>query len=84
MDGAKPRGSKVGLIDDYPIWCFLMDPFNYEWQITNVIDENMIWTFVKNMIAHFIPANGMRRTETVCSGLLAEFEVRISLAIALF
>jgi hypothetical protein len=30
MDGAKPRGSKVGLIDEYHIWCFLMDPINYE------------------------------------------------------
>jgi hypothetical protein len=42
MDGAKPRGSKVGLIDEYHIWCFLMDPFNYEWRITYVIDGNMI------------------------------------------
>jgi hypothetical protein len=84
MDGAKPCGSKVRLIDKYHIWCFLMDPFNYEWQITYVIDGNMIRTFAKNMIAPFIPADGMRRTETVCSDLLAEFEVRISLAIALF
>jgi hypothetical protein len=30
MDGAKPSGSKVGLIDEYHIWCFLMDPFSYE------------------------------------------------------
>jgi hypothetical protein len=27
MDGAKPPGSKVGLIDEYHIWCFSMDPF---------------------------------------------------------
>jgi hypothetical protein len=84
MDGAKPCGSKVGLIDEYHMWCFLMDPFNYEWRITYVIDGNMIRTFAKNMIAYFIPADGMRRTETVCSDLLAEFEVRISLDIALF
>jgi hypothetical protein len=44
----------------------------------------MIQTFAKKMIAHFIPADGTRRTETVCSDFLAEFEVRISLAIALF
>jgi hypothetical protein len=31
MDGAKPCGSKVGLIDESHIWCFLIDPFNYEW-----------------------------------------------------
>ena len=30
MDGAKPTGRKVGLIDEYHIWCFLMDPFNCE------------------------------------------------------
>ncbi len=62
-----------------------MDPFNYEWQITYVIVGNMIQTFAKNMIAHFIPADGTRRTETVRSYLLSEFEVRFSLiAIALF
>ncbi len=42
MDGAKPPGSKVGLINEYHIWCSLMDPFNYEWHITYVIDGNMI------------------------------------------
>ncbi len=42
MDGAKPPGSKVGLIDEYHIWCFLMDPFNYKWRINYVIDGNMI------------------------------------------
>jgi hypothetical protein len=36
------------------------------------------------MIAHFIPADWTRRTETVRSDLLAEFEMRISLAIELF
>ncbi len=84
MDGAKPCGSKVGLIDEYHIWCFLIDPFNYEWRITYVKDGNMIQTFVKNVIAHFIPVDETRRKETVCSDLLAEFEVRISLVIALF
>jgi hypothetical protein len=42
MDGAKPPGRKVGLSDEYHIWCFLMDPFNYEWHITFTIDGNMI------------------------------------------
>jgi hypothetical protein len=44
----------------------------------------MIQTLAKNMIAHFIPADGTRRTETLRSDLPAEFEVRISLAIAFF
>ncbi len=42
MNGAKPPGRKVGLIDEYHIWCFLMDPFSYEWRITFTIDGNII------------------------------------------
>ncbi len=42
MDSAKPPGHKVGLIDEYYIWCFLMDPFYYEWCITFTIDDKMI------------------------------------------
>jgi hypothetical protein len=41
MDGVKPPGRKVGIIDEYQIWCFLMDLFNYKWRITFVIDRNM-------------------------------------------
>ncbi len=33
MDGAKPPGRKVRLVHEYHIWCFFMDPFNYEWCI---------------------------------------------------
>jgi hypothetical protein len=42
MDGAKPPGRMVGLIDEYHIWCFLMDPFIYEWHITFTIDGQRI------------------------------------------
>jgi hypothetical protein len=55
MDGARPPGHKIGLIDEYHIWCFSMDLFNYKWCITFAIDGNMIPTFAKNMIAHFVP-----------------------------
>jgi hypothetical protein len=61
-----------------------MDPFHYEWPITYAIDGNMIQTFAKNMIAHFVLADEMRRIETICSDLLSEFEVRSSHAIDLF
>ena len=54
---------------------FLMDPFNYEWRITFTIDGNMIRTNAKNMIAHFVPADGTRRNESVRNNLLSEFEV---------
>ncbi len=75
MDGAKPPGRKVGLIDKYHIWCFLMDPFNYEWRIIFTIDGNMIQLYAKNMIAQFVPADGTRRKESFCNDLLSEFEV---------
>jgi hypothetical protein len=52
-----------------------MNPFNYEWCITFVIDGNMIQTFAKNMIARFVPADGMRKTEYVPKDLLSEFEL---------
>ena len=78
MDSAKPTGCKIGLIDEYHVWCFQMDPFNYEWRITFVIDGNMIWTHTKNMIAHFVSTDGIRRNESVRNDLLSEFEVRSS------
>jgi hypothetical protein len=75
MDGAKPPGRKVGLIDEYHVWCFLMDPFNYEWCITFTINDNMIRMYAKNMIAHFVPADGTRKKKSVHNDLLSEFEV---------
>ncbi len=75
MDGAKPPGRKVGLIDEYHIWCFFMDPFNYEWCNTFTFDGNMIRTSAKNIIAHFVPADGTRRNESVHNNLLSEFEI---------
>jgi hypothetical protein len=58
-----------------------MNPFNNKWHITFTIDGNMIQTHAKNMIAHFIPADGTRRNESVCNNLLSEFEVRSAHAI---
>ncbi len=81
MDSAKTTGHKVGLIDEYHIWCCLMDPVNYEWRITFTIDSNMVQTYAKNMFAHFDPADGIRRNESVQNNLLSEFEVRSTRAI---
>ena len=58
MDGVKPPGSKVGLIDEYHIWCFLMDSFSYEWRIAFAIDGHLIRKCAKNMIDHFVLADG--------------------------
>jgi hypothetical protein len=81
MDGTKPPGSKVGLINEYHIWCFLMDPFSYEWRITFTIDGTLIQKCAKNMIDHFVPADGTRRTNIARNKLLSEFEVRSALAV---
>jgi hypothetical protein len=81
IDGAKPTGQKVGLIDEYRVWCFLIVPFNYEWHITFTIVCNMIRTCAKNMIAHFVPADGTRRNESIHNDLLSELEVRNACAI---
>jgi hypothetical protein len=63
MDGAKPAVYKVGLINEYHIRCFLINPFKYEWCTSFVIDDNMIQTFAKNMIAHSVLADVTRRTK---------------------
>ncbi len=81
MDDAKPPDHKVGLIDEYHIWCFVMDPFNYQWRITFANDGNMIQTFAKNTIAHFVPVDGTRRNESVCNNPISEFEVGSACAI---
>jgi hypothetical protein len=81
MDIAKSTDCKVGLIDENHIWYFLMDPSNYEWGIDLTIDGNMIRKYAKNMIAHFVPADGTRRNKSVRNNLLSEFEVRSACAI---
>jgi hypothetical protein len=81
MDGTKPPGSKVGLIDEYHIWSFLMDPFSYEWRITFILDGALIRKCAKNMIDHFVPADGTRKNDIVRNDLLSEFEVRSALAV---
>jgi hypothetical protein len=53
-----------------------MDPFSYEWRITFTIDGNLIQKCAKNMIDHFVPADGTRRTDIARNELLSEFEVK--------
>ena len=81
MDGTTPPGSKVGLIDEYHIWSFLMVPFSYEWRITFILDGALIQKCAKNMIDHFVPADGTRKNDIVRNDLLSEFEVRSALAV---
>lgn len=77
MDGKKPHSRKVVLLDRYHVWCFLMDPFNYEWRITFIIDGKLIWDLAMEMIAHFVPKDGTKRIESFQRDLMSEFEVRL-------
>ena len=58
-----------------------MDPFRYEWRITCAIDGHLIRKCAKNMIDHFVPADGTGRIDIVRNDLLSEFEVRSALAV---
>jgi len=64
MDGKKPLGRKVALLDRYHVWCFLMNPFNYEWRITFIMDGKLIWDLAMEMIAQFVPKDGTKRIES--------------------
>jgi hypothetical protein len=81
MDGTKPPGSKVGLIDECHIWSFLMDQFCYEWHITFILAGTLIQKCAKYMIDHIVPADGTRMNDIVRNDLLSQFEVRSALAV---
>jgi len=41
MDGKKPCGTtKVGLLDEYHLWCFLADPFSRNFVGCSVFEEH--------------------------------------------
>ena len=77
MDGKKPPGRKVTLLDRYHLWCFLMDPFNYEWCITFIMDGKLIRDLAMEVIARFIPEDGTKGIESFQRDLMSEFEVRL-------
>ena len=55
-----PEGRKVGILDEYQIWCSLVDPY-FRRLIKKVPGE---MRYIKNMIKFFAPANsnlGLRR-----------------------
>lgn len=75
MNGAKPSGTrKVGILDPYQIWCFLVDPFSSLLR-NQVKIEGGIRHHAKSMISHFVPDSeeGAEETRRL---LLIEFEVR--------
>jgi hypothetical protein len=77
MDGKKRPGCKVALLDRYHLWCFCMDPFNYEWCITFIMDDKHIWDLATEMIAPLVLKDGTKGIESFQRDLMSEFEVRL-------
>ena len=66
---------KVGLLDPFHIWCFLVDPYSWEWRnIFKIEGEGGLRVHAKKMIAHFVTPREYNYLETRAS-ILAEFEV---------
>ncbi len=55
--------------------------FSYAWRITFIFDGALIQKCTKNMIDHFVLADGTRKNDIVRNDLLSEFEVRSALAV---
>ena len=73
MNGKKPAGRKVGMLDELHLWCLMMDPFAGDWRGVFIFDGN-IRQLAKNMIAQFIldDEDGFVQLRV---DLLEEFEV---------
>ena len=54
MDGKKPAGQKVGLLDPYHLWAHIVDPHVGEWRSTVVLPRS-VREIAREMIDHFIP-----------------------------
>ena len=58
LDGSPVPGRKVGFLDEFHIWCFMVDPYSDEWcNSFKFANEGGLWTLATNMIAHFVPAD---------------------------
>ena len=64
LTGKPPRGRKVGILDEYQLWAFLLDP--YARQLRFEIPNEVV--LVKNMIEYFAPgdSNIMKRQNLLC------------------
>ena len=54
MDGEKPPGRKVGMLDRHHLWAFICDPYQHDWRRTFVIPGGL-QMHVLNMIEYYIP-----------------------------
>ena len=73
LDGAETSGRKVGFMDQYQIWCYLVDPFSWVFRSQFKLAGNLR-SFAINMIKHFVPETEEKYEETR-KILLEEFEV---------
>ena len=53
MDGSHPGGAKVGLLDRYHWWCFIVDPNNA--QLRNKLQVKDLACYVREMIEWYVP-----------------------------
>ncbi len=72
MHGAETRGNKVGLLDEYHLWCYMVNPYSWEWR--NQFKINNLRLVKRNMIKHFVPES-TPDYDTVCEELEEEWEV---------
>ena len=54
MDGTKPTGQKVGLLDRHHLWAYLVDPFNHSLRSMFLLPAEMS-ELVDEMITAYIP-----------------------------
>ena len=75
VNGEDPSRRKVGLVDEYQIWAFMVDPFNYYWWSTFNIEGDFALN-VKNTINHFPPLDKNSSSSTHTK-VTKEFLVRL-------
>ena len=75
LDGSPVPGRKVGFLDEFHIWCFMVDPYSDEWRNSfKFANEGGLRALATNMIAHFVPADE-EDAEKTHRDLRDEFEV---------
>jgi len=75
LDGSPVPGRKVGFLDEFHIWCFMVDPYSDEWRNSfKFANEGGLRALATNMIAHFVPADE-EDAEKTRRDLRDEFEV---------
>ena len=75
LDGSPVPGRKVGFLDEFHIWCFMVDHYSDEWRNSfKFANEVGLRALATNMIAHFVPADE-EDAEKTRRDLRDEFEV---------